>query len=98
MRVVIITALEKEFRAMRDHLTDCEDATNARTQAVYTIGVLAKAPHACDVCLVEAGLGNDAAAVETAEAISYFRPDAVLFVGIAGGLKDVKVGDVVAAS
>jgi 5'-methylthioadenosine/S-adenosylhomocysteine nucleosidase len=98
MRVVVITALEKEFRAMRDHLTDCDDATNTKTQAVYTVGVLAKAAQACDVCLVEAGLGNEAAAVETAEAISYFRPDAVVFVGIAGGLKDVKVGDVVAAS
>src|SRR5260370_16009508 len=98
MRAVIVTALEKEFRAMRNHLVDWEDVTNGKTQAVYTVGALAGAPHECDVCLVETGPGNAAAAAETSEAISYFRPDVVLLVGIAGGLKDVKVGDVVAAT
>lgn len=64
MRVVIITALELEFRAMRAHLAKCQDVTNPATKSVYTTGVLERAPDACDVCLVQSGPGNEAAAVE----------------------------------
>src|SRR5205823_4205691 len=49
------------------------------------------------VAVLQTGAGNVAAAVQTSRAEEFFRPSLVLMTGIAGGLKDVEVGDVVAS-
>jgi hypothetical protein len=51
-----------------------------------------------DVIVVEAGAGNLRAATTAVEAITHYQPDLALFVGIAGGVKDVRLTDVVVAS
>lgn len=92
--VVILTALELEYRAVLRHLTDTRLHQHA-SGTIFEVGTLADR----SVAVACTGMGNDGAAVLTERAIAEFRPGLVLFVGIAGGLKDdVEIGDVVVAT
>lgn len=51
-----------------------------------------------DIAVAEVGTGNARAAAVGARALHHFKPSVALFVGIAGGVKDVKIGDVVVAT
>lgn len=91
---VVLTALGVEHAAFSAHLIG-----NARTVhkgTVYEVGRLgADGP---TVALAEIGPGNVGAALEAERAIEHFNPHLLLFVGVAGGIKDVQIGDVVAAT
>jgi nucleoside phosphorylase len=95
---VIITAIPCECIAVCEHLLD-RNPENDPSGTVYERGAFQPATgQAWNVVVVEAGAGNIPAALEAQKAISRYRPDVAIFVGIAGGLKDVRLGDVVAAT
>jgi nucleoside phosphorylase len=94
---VILTAIPVEFVAVRAHLTDLQEEIHSEG-TIYERGSFLSNGRLWQVGIVEIGAGNAEAAVETKRAIDYFKPSAVLFVGVAGGLKDVAIGDVVAAT
>ncbi len=91
--VVILTAIPVEYEAVRAHLTDLRREKHGRV--IYQRGTFSTANQVWDVVIRETGPGNVRAAVETLLAIHYFDPALVLFIGVAGGLKDVRLGDVV---
>jgi nucleoside phosphorylase len=95
-RVVILTALAKEFLAVENHLPDNYEVTH-QDGTVYKCGRFTSCGSVWDVSIVETGQGNCKAANETQRAINHFKPNVVMFVGVAAGRKDVKIGDVVAA-
>ena len=96
MDVVVLTALDVEYAAVRAHLTGLAtdlDANGTR----YETGEIRDGR--ARVALALTGQGNLAAATLTTRALTRFRPKALMFAGVAGGLAhDVALGDVVVAT
>jgi hypothetical protein len=91
-RAVILTALEVETRAVLRQLKDMQEETVKQT--VFHVGRF----QGWEVAVAECGPGNVRAASIVERAIDYFSPEVACFVGIAGGVKDVIIGDVVVAT
>ncbi len=98
LRAVILTALLVEFEAVRSFLADSQEQVHPETQNVYERGTFSANGTIWEVGIAEIGAGNPGAALEAERAITFFKPQVILFVGIAGGIKDVDIGDVVAAT
>ncbi|MGW4111284.1 5'-methylthioadenosine/S-adenosylhomocysteine nucleosidase family protein [Actinosynnema sp. NPDC004786] len=92
--IVILTALEVERSAVVALLTGVR-TRRVPTGEVFDVGSL----HGREVAVGLTGAGTGAAAIITERAIGAFRPTAVLFVGVAGGLREwLAIGDVVVAT
>ncbi|NUT98396.1 MAG: 5'-methylthioadenosine/S-adenosylhomocysteine nucleosidase [Saccharothrix sp.] len=95
--IVILTALELEYAAVAARMTTVEPLQlDAGTW--FEVGRMGPAADR-EVALAGIGVGTGSAAAITALAIARLRPEAVLFVGVAGGLRDwLRIGDVVVAT
>lgn len=95
--VVILTALNLEYRAMRRFLIDIEELPPHPGGTRFEAGRVPGVPWR--VVTMVTGEGNLDAAVLAERAIDWFRPRALLVVGVAGALKDdIEPGDVVVAT
>lgn len=94
--VVILTALDLEYEAVRAKLTRLRVHRHpAGTR--FEVGRLAD--DGCEVVLALVGKGNHPAAVLAERAIAEFAPVAVIFAGVAGGLwPTIALGTVVVAT
>lgn len=93
---VVLTALEIEYNAVREHLVDLEtECLESGTR--YEIGTVRGT--SCRVVIGQTGAGNKAAAILAERAISTYKPVALLFSGVGGALRDsIQPGDVVVGS
>lgn len=94
--VVIFTALGVEYEAIRQDLADPVRQHEERG-TVYEVGMLPAARGSWRVALAQTGPGSTAAGVQLERAVQLFAPEVALFLGVAGGRKDVMRGDVVVA-
>jgi nucleoside phosphorylase len=95
-RAVILTALPVEYLAVRRHLRDIHEEIEPKG-TIYERGIFTASDITWEVGIAEIGEGNSNAALEAERAIAHFNPQIILYVGIAWGIKNVTIGDVVAA-
>lgn len=93
--ILILTALEVERLAIEQHLNNIEPVVHPTTGTDYTKGAYSCNGETLEVIVARTDQTNINAAIETERAIAHFNPEYVFFAGVGGGLKDVKVGDIV---
>ncbi|WP_017597133.1 5'-methylthioadenosine/S-adenosylhomocysteine nucleosidase family protein [Nocardiopsis lucentensis] len=94
---VVITAISSEYTAVARHLSGPVGEVNARG-TLFRTGTLRGARRTLRIALAEIGPGAVGTGVHVERALTTFDPAVLLFVGVAGGLKeDVRLGDVVVA-
>jgi nucleoside phosphorylase len=95
---VIITALKEECQAVTAHLSNLKEIEDPHKN-IYDCGYFAGSGQEWTIAVAEIGVGNTQAAAKVANAVHYFNPEVLLFVGVAGGLKgEIPLGSVVASS
>ncbi|MHC5537851.1 5'-methylthioadenosine/S-adenosylhomocysteine nucleosidase family protein [Singulisphaera rosea] len=94
---VIITALPVERDAVREHLRSVSEEPPLNG-SIYRRGIFDDRSEPWDVILAEIGAGNITAAAEAIRVIDHYEPDIALFVGVAGAIKDLTHGDVIAST
>jgi len=96
-RAVILTALGLEYNAILSYLVNPNKSVHP-DGSIYETGSITLNNFEWEVTLVETGAHNISAAKETERALATFKPNIVLFIGVAGGLKNVAIGDVVSST
>jgi 8-oxo-dGTP diphosphatase len=93
--IVILTAMNLEYDAVRARLSDVTPQTHPMGTR-FEVGHLGDG---CRVALALTGKGNQSAAVLAERAAAEFAPAAIIFVGVAGALQPhLGLGDVVIAT
>ncbi len=93
---VILTALPVEYKAVYAHGDQWQ--TLECNNIPYKQGAFPAETGTWNVIIAQIGTGNVAAALGVERAIACFHPNIVFFVGVAGGVKDGAIGDVVVAT
>ena len=98
MKAFILTAVPVEYNAVMTYLTTFKEG-NTRSGMVYIKGTyIGQNKKKVTVYLMQQNsMGNIDAANVALDVVASFKIDLALFVGIAGGVKDVSLGDVVFA-
>lgn len=94
--IVILTALLLEQQAViENHLSDLRTEEHPETKTQYKVGNYASKGAEIKVIVGRTNQTNVNAGIETERIINFYKPTHIFFVGVAGGLKDVRIGDIV---
>lgn len=95
--VLILTARPAEYQAISRYLLQPQEIVHTQG-TVYQRGRFVSAQSVWYIAVAEVSGNGPGAAAETERALAFFHPECAFFVGTAGGLKDVQIGDVVVAT
>lgn len=91
--VVILCPVEVEFKIIQRIL---ENPTSKQIQKVcFDYGRMKTPSYSWTIAVIEPDLNVNSFGVKVAEVINALRPKYVFLAGIAGGIKDAKIGDIV---
>ena len=93
---LVVTAIQLERRAVREHL--CSLDVMPIGSVVLDVGQFVEQHLRLRVAILEVGPGNIDASVLTTITTVELQPAMTMMVGVAGALKDLALGDVVASS
>jgi len=93
--IVILTALSLEQEAIVSKLSGVEIYEHPESKTQYKFGYCLSNGSRLKIVVGRSNQTNVNAAIETERMIQTFDPSHILFVGVAGGLKDVTIGDIV---
>lgn len=96
-QVVILTANPVEYQAVRRNLQEVREIVHERG-TIYERGIFLTKDNVCEVGITRISMGNVQSATEAERAMTFFAPRFAFFVGVAGGIKNVRPGDVVVAT
>jgi nucleoside phosphorylase len=94
---VIITSRPVEYSAVRSHLSNIREVISSY-DTIYEMGQFVADEKTWDIGIVKIISGNSASSLEVDRSIHYFHPQVVMFVGIAKGVGNINLGDVVVAT
>lgn len=93
IKIAILTPLALERDAVLKHLTEAKSVT--KNSELYHIGYFSGQHHEFEIIVKKTGAGNETVTLAAEKMIVRYSPKALFLTGIAGGVKDVKIGDVV---
>jgi adenosylhomocysteine nucleosidase len=94
-KIVIQTALHIEQNAVVEKLNNVNDYIHPDSKTIYKVGDYISNNSNLQIVVGRTNQSNINAAIETERVIQHFNPTYLFFLGVAGGLKDVKIGDIV---
>ncbi|SDE31320.1 5'-methylthioadenosine/S-adenosylhomocysteine nucleosidase [Glycomyces harbinensis] len=95
---VLATPIDVERRAVLELLSGTELTEHDRDGIIYRTAEFEGRHGDWNLVLAMTGRGNERAAAAVEHALSTWRPQLLILCGVAGGLRDAQVGDVVAAT
>jgi len=93
MNILILTPILPEYQALKKHLKNLRPITKENHN--YEVGIFQGKHQTFQIAIRQTGSKNVTIGLATEKGIQHFDPAIVLLVGIAGGVKDVVIGDVV---
>ena len=93
MKILILTPIQVEHEAVLSHLSNSSEVIVEGNR--YVIGHFTGESHTFEIVTRQTGSGDSIIAIATERAVKRFNPVVVLLVGVAGGVKDVDIGDIV---
>ncbi|AGS80661.1 phosphorylase family protein [Leptospira phage vb_LkmZ_Bejolso9-LE1] len=97
-QIVVLTALPLEQESIVSKLSEVEKDEHPASGTQYKVGILNSKGRKLKIVVGRSNQTNVNAGIETERMIQLYNPSHIFFVGIAGGLKDVSIGDIVIGS